>query len=121
MTKCIDIMRRCSSRDAPNRAFAPRMTGVGCYGKPAHIAQTLARVLARFGLTSTDMLSVDWRSDSHRIDCGRNRLDCRGRMPGGAAVVMLSRYGRVKGFFLSAAEGGPRLLVHIRSAQKAND
>ncbi len=120
MTKCIDNVRRRSPSGAPNRALVPRMTGVGCYGKPAHIAQTLARVLTRFGLTPADLLSVDWRPASNRGGCGNYNAERQGRIPGGAAVVMLSQYGRVKGFFLWAAEGRPRLHVHIHSTGKAD-
>lgn len=98
--------------------MAPRMTGIGCYGKPVHLAQTLARALTRFGLSSSDMLTVAWQPDPLRAGCGRQAFGGQRHMPGGEAVVMLTQYGRVAGFFLSAAEGGPRLHVHMRNTGK---
>ena len=94
------------------------MTGMGCYGRPRHIARTLERALTRFGLTSSDLLTVAWRPDPLKTGCGRQAPGSQLRMPGGRAAVLLSRHGRVKGFFLTAAEDGPRLHVRVRSAGK---
>jgi hypothetical protein len=115
MTKCIDIMLTRSFSDTPRMVMAPRMTGIGCYGNPTHLAQTLARALTRFGLSSSDVLTVGWRSDALRASSGRQTPDGQRHIAGGDAVVLLKQYNRVTGFFLSAAEGKPRLHVHMRN------
>ena len=116
--KGIDSWRERSCADNSGGAGAPRMTGVGCYGKPLRIAQTLARVLARFGLKSADMLTVAWRLDLRQAGWDQQAPEDQRLMPGGEAVVMLSRDGRVTGFFLSAADDRPRLHVRIRRTRK---
>ncbi len=100
--------------------MAPRMTGIGCYGKPMHLAQTLARALTRFGLSSSDLLSIAWRPDPLAAGCGRPVRGGHRYIQGGKAVVMLSQYDRVVGFFLWAAESGPRLHVHTRDNGKCS-
>ena len=116
--KCTDPLPVRSRADMPRRTLAPRMTGIGCYGPPRRIVQTLTRAVARFGLTSSDMLTVAWQSDPHRTARDRRGPEGQRRMLGAEAVVMLSQYGRVAGFFLSATDGRPRLHVHIRSTRK---
>ena len=111
--KCIDAMPLQSIIDTPGLARAPHMTGIGCYGKPKHIARTLDRALTKFGLTTADMVSVLWRPDSPEVDFDWKELGGRCRMPSGKAVGSLSRNGQVKGFFLSAAKGRPQLHVHV--------
>lgn len=95
------------------------MTGIGCYGRPRHIATTLTRALRRFGLSPTDRLAVAMRSDSPpATGTHREELEDLRLMPGGEAVGMLTHAVQVKGFFLSAVDGQPRLHVRIRNTAK---
>lgn len=91
------------------------MTGIGCYGKSPHIVRTLVRALRRFGLSPGDVLDVAWRPDACLAGCRRLPSDGPRNLPAGDAVAKLSRHDKVAGFFLSAADGKPRLHVRMRS------
>ncbi len=92
------------------RSAAGRITGIGCYGEPRHVARTLARALSRFGLSSSE-LCVAWRRLPQQARSAQQTLTVQYTMPGDEAVAMLAQYRRATGFFLSTADGRPRLQV----------